>query len=121
RSAGYERFTSPRGMNLAFGGTSTLSAQWPFQVIVREPRVHEDLVTYLASLCHRATVRNTNGTSMHDRLAARANGTGGGPFGNIFIDYKMPNGEPAKTLAEAGKIEMDYVEKLLEKVLPRQV
>ncbi|KAI7146695.1 hypothetical protein KC343_g8321 [Hortaea werneckii] len=108
-------------MNLAFGGTSTLSAQWPFQVIVREPRVHDDLVTYLAALCHRATVRNTNGTSMHDRLAARANGTGGGPFGNILIDYKMPNGELAKTLAEAGKIEMDYVEKLLEKVLPRQV
>lgn len=66
-------------------------------------------------------MRNTNGTSMHDRLAARANGTGGGPFGNILIDYKMPNGELAKTLAEAGKIEMDYVEKLLEKVLPRQV
>ncbi|KAI7486909.1 hypothetical protein KC351_g3009 [Hortaea werneckii] len=121
RSAGYDKFAPPRGMNLTFGGTSTLSPQWPFQVIVREPRVHDDLVTYLASLCHRATVRNTNGTSMHDRLAARANGTGGGPFGNILIDYKMPNGELAKTLAEAGKIEMDYVEKLLEKVLPRQV
>ncbi|KAI6842678.1 hypothetical protein KC340_g1449 [Hortaea werneckii] len=120
RKAGYDKFTTPRGMNLAFGGTSTLSAQWPFQVIVREPRVHDDLVTYLASLCHRATVRDTNGTSMHDRLAARANGTGGGPFGNIQIDYKMPNNELAKTLAEAGKIEMDYVEKLLERVLPRQ-
>ncbi|RMY58041.1 hypothetical protein D0865_02824, partial [Hortaea werneckii] len=123
RKAGYDKFTTPRGMNLAFGGTSTLSAQWPFQVIVREPRVHDELVTYLASLCHRATVRDTSGISMHDRLAARANGTGGavtGPFGNVLVDYRMPNSEVAKTLAEAGKIEMDYVEKLLEKVLPRQ-
>lgn len=44
-NAGYDKFTTPRGMNLAFGGTSTLSAQWPFQVIVREPRVHDELVT----------------------------------------------------------------------------
>ncbi|GAB1742963.1 hypothetical protein NU219Hw_g8662t1 [Hortaea werneckii] len=123
RNAGYDKFTAPRGMNLAFGGTSTLSAQWPFQVIVREPRVHDELVTYLASLCHRATVRDISGISMHDRLAARANGTGGaanGPFGNVLVDYRMPNNALAKTLAEAGKIEMDYVEKLLEKVLPRQ-
>ncbi|KAI7549854.1 hypothetical protein KC331_g3555 [Hortaea werneckii] len=123
RNAGYDKFTTPRGMNLAFGGTSTLSAQWPFQVIVREPRVHDELVTYLASLCHRASVRDTSGISMHDRLAARANGTDGavnGPFGNVLVNYRMPNNEVAKTLAEAGKIEMDYVEKLLEKVLPRQ-
>lgn len=68
-------------------------------------------------------MRDTSGISMHDRLAARANGTGGavtGPFGNVLVDYRMPNSEVAKTLAEAGKIEMDYVEKLLEKVLPRQ-
>lgn len=61
--------------------------------------------------------------SLRDRLARRAVGAApvpNGPFGNVEIDYTMADGSRAMTLAQTGEIELEYVEKILAKVLPRQ-
>ncbi|KAK4948271.1 hypothetical protein LTR10_012805 [Elasticomyces elasticus] len=113
-SGGFGGFASSRGMNLKFGGVSALSAQWPFQVLARNPGSHEDLVFYFASLMREATM-GAQPMSLIDQHRLRASGgSASGPFGHITFDYSQ-----AKTLVEVAEIELRTIEALLSRVLPR--
>ncbi|KAK5736199.1 hypothetical protein LTR17_007539, partial [Elasticomyces elasticus] len=111
-SGGFGGFASSRGMNLKFGGVSALAAQWPFQVLARNPGSHEDLVFYFASLMREATALPMSLIDQH-RLRASGGNTSG-PFGHIVFDY-----DRAKTLVEVAEIELRTIEHLLNRVLPR--
>jgi len=63
---------------------------------------------------HEATVGNMQRMSLAQQHIMRASGGNRiGPFGTVSIDYGN-----AKTLAEAGVIELHAIEALLKKVLP---
>ncbi|KAK5133144.1 hypothetical protein LTR08_008168 [Meristemomyces frigidus] len=114
QQGGFAGMTSPRGMNISFGGNSKMSSAWPFKVLARAPTATDTIVKYFAKLMSEATTP-TEEASLADRHAMRASGAKAqGPFGKIEFDYGN-----ATTLAEVGKIELRTIETLLARILPR--
>ncbi|KAK3709404.1 hypothetical protein LTR37_010965 [Vermiconidia calcicola] len=114
KESGYGQYTLEKGMNLRFGGTDTYADKWPFRVLAKKPSVSDELVeaSFFSGLMRDAT--SAAQTSIADVVANRSERASIPHFGRLTIDYSE-----GTTMADYGRIELNYLESMLSMILPR--
>lgn len=139
QNSGFGKLTDDHALNLRFGGVGKFSDEIPFLTLVKQPGVDDAVVEvslllpsvvrtqltvlqYFAKLLTDATIgqKQFSLADLHALKASKAirddvdNSNTVNLFGDVDVDYAG-----CKSLADAGRAELRYLEKVLGRVLPR--